>query len=325
MDRLQEINKQYIEINKKIDEHNKNIALLYANLSKLNNERIKIGKQYNITKKECEEIEYNDIADVLKFKTEQGAYEFFCRMQGYSGPKTLDPPVKDNKGNVITDWRRIAIECIYAPTSKIHVVNTDDNINVDIKELIQYTEPIKHTMKKGDIIFVENDIGYRNTGKYLYDGKEVVNLSSDMDDYGTIPLWAMDLPMTYFTMPSKALNGEGNGELGIIDHNAFIPIARNKEEVSAWVNKINEAYRKKGDNDYIIIDGKYMILNCDEEYHAEEKNYLYLVQRNYFQNIMREEMPTHSIIHRSFLNARHNEKVLNKKTGIPIHHMYYLY
>lgn len=42
-------------------------------------------------------------------------------------------------------------------------------------------------LRKGDVIFLEFDIGYRNDGKVMFNGQELVDLAWDPDEYGNVP------------------------------------------------------------------------------------------------------------------------------------------
>lgn len=55
-------------------------------------------------------------------------------------------------------------------------------------ERAKKTNP-KFKIRRGDIIFLEGETGYRNDGKFIYDGRKVRDLGadSDIDEYGYIP------------------------------------------------------------------------------------------------------------------------------------------
>ena len=40
---------------------------------------------------------------------------------------------------------------------------------------------------RGDIIEIESESGYRNTGVFMWNGKKVINLYTEVDDYGSVP------------------------------------------------------------------------------------------------------------------------------------------
>src|SRR5689334_10126576 len=58
------------------------------------------------------------------------------------------------------------------------------------KQLSWLTKRIRESGRKpqrGDIVHLKEQIGYRNDGVYLYDGKRVISLDRDEDDYGALP------------------------------------------------------------------------------------------------------------------------------------------
>lgn len=235
---------------------------------------------------------------------EEAAYERFCRIQGYPGPMDPLPDIKNAKGKKITDWCRIADECVYAPTSKVHVFKTKGHVNTK-------------NMKLGDIIYITAEGSYRNEGTYVFDGAGLCPLDGYPDDYGTIPSWASRLPITYFSIPSKYYTRS----YGVIDHNEYAPIPDPKE----WVGQI-KAMIDTGDK-YCVVKDHYVVIN-DFEVKDIKKNddfdSLYLTHNGHlFSFINRENIPTHGIVHKSLLNMTEQEAKIWKKTGIPPHHMYY--
>ncbi|MFS8159577.1 MAG: hypothetical protein ACMG6E_05075, partial [Candidatus Roizmanbacteria bacterium] len=56
-------------------------------------------------------------------------------------------------------------------------------------------------LRRGDVLHCVWVGDYRNLGKYLWDGKKVVSLDFDLDDYGSIPpqFSALEFPLGYFS------------------------------------------------------------------------------------------------------------------------------
>lgn len=212
----------------------------------------------------------------------------------------------------ITDWSRIARECVYAPTSTVHVFKSMDEFN----------ESPSRYMSKGDIIVIKNETGYRNEGIYLCDDRGICNIEAYPDDYGTIPPWGADLPITYFSIPSKHVSAS----YGVIDHNSYAPVANTHEDCVKWFGAIKKMVQNK--HEYCIVDDRFLVINNYEEgldLESPVGDTMYLTQNSYlFHNIIREKMPEHGIIHESNLCASEREIELRKKTGIPVHQMYYL-
>lgn len=66
-------------------------------------------------------------------------------------------------------------------------------------------------LKRGDVIVLDDYAGYRNDGKLIYDGENVVTLYYDIDDYGsTLPSFKAitEFPIDYWK--------------GVIDHNKIV-------------------------------------------------------------------------------------------------------
>jgi hypothetical protein len=40
---------------------------------------------------------------------------------------------------------------------------------------------------RGDVVTLDTDAGYRNNGKFIWDGKKVIGLYTEVDDYGSLP------------------------------------------------------------------------------------------------------------------------------------------
>jgi hypothetical protein len=40
---------------------------------------------------------------------------------------------------------------------------------------------------RGDVVILDTDAGYRNNGKFIWDGKKVIGLYTEVDDYGSLP------------------------------------------------------------------------------------------------------------------------------------------
>ena len=255
----------------------------------------------------------SSICETVMFETEQEAYDYFCRVQNYSGPMKITQPIKDSDGKDITDWRQIALECVYAPTSNVYAFKTMERYKNTIRGAMR-------TMKKGDIIVIDEESGYRNNGTYLHDGNDMCKLSSYPDDYGSIPAWGCNLPITYFSVPSVNIQRD----YGVIDHNAYAPVANTEEDCLEWCEAINKMV--ENNREYAIVKGRYLVFNNGVQGKIDFiPDEMYLTQNPaLFQNFHREHMPEHGIVHESLLMARPNERDMRKKTGIPVHQMYYI-
>ena len=56
-----------------------------------------------------------------------------------------------------------------------------------IKKKVRENDREFLNIAKGDIVIIESESGYRNTGKFIWNGKKVVDLYTEVDDYGSVP------------------------------------------------------------------------------------------------------------------------------------------
>lgn len=96
-------------------------------------------------------------------------------------------------------------------------------------------------LRRGDFIFIEHEVGYRNQGKVMYDGENVITLGYDMDDYGCIPeeFQIGEFPPKYW--------------FDLIDHNNFAPFNFNKHLSHYTVNDITYMVRKDNGMAHLCI------------------------------------------------------------------------
>ena len=78
--------------------------------------------------------------------------------------------------------------------------------------------PVKEFLKRGDVIHLGWGSNYRNNDKFLWDGKKVILLDYEMDDYGGVP--------KEFTFPEFRPDYFSES----IDHNNIIRFSENKRE-----------------------------------------------------------------------------------------------
>jgi hypothetical protein len=83
---------------------------------------------------------------------------------------------------------------ISIPNDTPDIYKTDDpddpdDTYVDIDALTKYIldKKLCPNIKRGDTIILEEKAGYRNNGVYMWDGKKVIRLYTEIDDYGSVP------------------------------------------------------------------------------------------------------------------------------------------
>lgn len=57
----------------------------------------------------------------------------------------------------------------------------------EMHQALQYLRKIDADLVKGDLVIFDAVQGYRNTGVTIFDGTNVIDLSDEPDDYGTLP------------------------------------------------------------------------------------------------------------------------------------------
>jgi hypothetical protein len=81
--------------------------------------------------------------------------------------------------------------------------------------LTQWIRQAHPKPQRGDIVHLKEQIGYRNNGVYLYDGKSVIALDRDVDDYGA-------LPPNFVVLDPKRGNFPIRYWSKTIDHNEYV-------------------------------------------------------------------------------------------------------
>lgn len=152
--------------------------------------------------------------------------------------KLLKNGIKNKAGINPKDWEKLSSQMIYLPEyGKMHEITLSDS---DLEDFHMYdnlsmiAKYKKNTWKRGDVIVVEQEGGDRNSGKCMWNGKEVVPLDANLDDYGAISEefrvgsefsahhWSIYVP----------------GYISMIDHNQFVHVKFTPEiakEINAFV------------------------------------------------------------------------------------------
>lgn len=67
----------------------------------------------------------------------------------------------------------------------------EENEDMDTKEIFekiaQHLQKKYSDLRRGDMIYLQPELGYRNEGIYIYDGEKIQRLTADIIDYGHIP------------------------------------------------------------------------------------------------------------------------------------------
>lgn len=110
--------------------------------------------------------------------------------------------------------------------SELTGVEVNENFpleELDLDRLLVLLRERQYPLHRGDVIYLAPVGGYRNVGKYFFDGQAIVDYDSELDDdYGSvIPefLVPLEFPPRYW---SEQINDPGN-ETRVVAHNEDVP------------------------------------------------------------------------------------------------------
>ena len=106
------------------------------------------------------------------------------------------------------------------------------------KELVKAAK--RENWKKGDIIGIESRMGYRNQGKFFWNGNSIIDMKTDIDDYGSVP--------NAFPITGKADGFDAHTWFNVVDHNAIVPV-----NFGAKIGREINGYSEKKEYDYFVF------------------------------------------------------------------------
>lgn len=118
-----------------------------------------------------------------------------------------------------------------ATLHKVSLASASASVSVSAngyKILKEITEQAQPNWKRGDVIGVSHQMGYRNQGLYMWTGTKAVYLDSEIDDYGSVPAEfqvGKEFPANYWS--------------GIITHNSIVHVNFGAQAAA----QINKFYR----------------------------------------------------------------------------------
>jgi hypothetical protein len=89
---------------------------------------------------------------------------------------------------------------------------SDNNFFSSILKYLKTKDKKSLKLTRGDLIYLELELGYRNKGKYIFNGKEIMDLNFEVDDNGNVPMEFQvitEFPIHYWD--------------GRISHNTLVP------------------------------------------------------------------------------------------------------
>ena len=127
--------------------------------------------------------------------------------------------------------------------AKTHVINGK---LADLIDAGKYTstllvkEALRGKWKASDVIGIESQMGYRNNGKFFWNGKRIIEMNDSIDDYGSVP--------DAFPITGKADGFDAHTWLEEVDHNDFVPV-----NFGVKIGREMNAYSEKKDFDYFVF------------------------------------------------------------------------
>ena len=120
-------------------------------------------------------------------------------------------------------------------------------------------------LRRGDFVLNDAETGYRNQGKYIFDGQRIRDLEDYPDDYGSIPeeFQAGDFPPMYW--------------VDILDHNTYIPFNVRRNLGTLDPRFVQLLKRADGRGSHIVypfigFDGRYYgIVDAESRRPTEER------------------------------------------------------
>lgn len=143
----------------------------------------------------------------------------------------------------------MSLHVIYREEDKIHEdIRTPDLLNSDERRGI--ITSLGNKLKRGDIVAFADQIGYRNMGKSIYDGNDLVSLDYlSADDYGIVPkefTIGDEFTLNHWMKEVSFVNDDGKLIYGgpLIDHNTYVWLDARKyrKEMIGNITLDEEAY-----------------------------------------------------------------------------------
>lgn len=211
-------------------------------------------------------ISMEDYASFMSFKLNYG-FPFNESMSTKDEAKLfLHPPYG-------LSWKTLHEEYLYLPMPKAHPLKLKEKYDDDAdffqgdiaikprdKHFQTKMKELKKVVKHGDVVFLDDHAGYRNSYVRLWNESTATYdalADSAFDDYGYLPPWTSivddGFPTYYYTLESKVKDFAADG---LIDHNTLVPFTRTPEYVQRLVKELQQMVDKNDTYAIISIDGR---------------------------------------------------------------------
>ncbi len=123
-------------------------------------------------------------------------------------------------------WNGKTVKCWDIPEELIPDSSENIITEEEGKISLDYLTKEKFDIRRGDLVRLVSRIGSRNSGIAIYNGKEVIDLESEIDDYGYLPKEFKvidEFPIGYFHLNYKESDkGEEYDWYDFITHNTIV-------------------------------------------------------------------------------------------------------
>lgn len=148
-------------------------------------------------------------------------------------------------------------------------------------------------LRRGDLIRYQEDAGYRNNGVAIFDGEKIVDLYTEIDDYGSLPeefrVIEENVPIGYWRDVSDEQPGIAHNNIVWFDHRSV----RDQALANIQLGKV-ETGEHLVFTTFIYNDKEYRIIF--DPYGVKDTKYLTKNQVNKFITKAREQLSSDKLI-----------------------------
>lgn len=168
----------------------------------------------------------------------------------------------------------------------------------ELSKALIYLREIRVDLVKGDLVLFDSNIGYRNEGVAIFNGDKIVELSDDVDDYGSVPqeLRVIEdgVPINYWAYLDDTDIGRGITHNSIVWFNhmlvqdqclrniTYTTVGKSKSTFLTWFNYSGQQYHII----YCYADADSIYDDLDDDY-AFKSNDSYIKVSNKFYELFR--------------------------------------
>lgn len=186
--------------------------------------------------------------------------------------------------------------------------DSDQKVDTFLDNAIKKLLFLKVDLVRGDLICFEGIHCYRNTGICIFDGKKLLNLSFEYDEYGHLPkkfhVINNNVPIQYWSWAHRG-----------IDHNSIIWFDQTQVKQQCLDNIV---FGKSSAHTTFVINDKSYIMEymlCDNDF-DEIKNVVEESQRpTFLMNKLKKKLNDNNILLLDYFDGMSAEQVDHKPAG----------